>query len=254
MPQLRAAVSPGSATMTGPGVLILHGFTSTTASMEPVAQGLEEAGFDVEMPLLPGHGTRWEDLAATRAEAIIEATDAAHRRLAARCSTVVPVGLSMGGALALRSAAVHHSPAAVVINPGLRLSPGTGMGARLLSRVRPTIGSIAGDIAKPGVTEEAYARTPLRAVGQLSRLFSTCRAQLPRLTERLTPVLLLRSSVDNVVGSASATLLKRTVGEQVQEVILRRSRHVATLDYDAELLQRRITDFLRGHCAPPTSN
>lgn len=238
--------------MTAPGALLLHGFTSTTASMEPVAEGLKEAGFDVEMPLLPGHGSRWEDLAATRAEEIIEAADAAHRRLAARCTTVIPVGLSMGGALALRSAAVHRSPSAVVINPGLRLSPGTAAGARLLARLKPTIGSIAGDIAKPGVTEEAYARTPLRAVAELSRVFSLCRGQLPQLAAQRTQVLLLRSAVDHVVGSASATLLKRALGEQaqggqVQEVILRRSRHVATLDYDAELLLRRITQFLRRH-------
>jgi len=238
--------------MRSAGALVLHGFTSTTASMEPVAQGLKEAGFDVEVPLLPGHGSRWEDLAATRAETIIEAADTAHRRLAARCTTVIPVGLSMGGALALRSAAVHRSPGAVVINPGLRLNPGTATAARLLARFKPTIGSIAGDIAKPGVSEEAYARTPLRAVAELSRVFSLCRGQLRQLAAQQTQVLLLRSAVDHVVGSASATLLKRALGTQaqrgqVQEVILRRSRHVATLDYDADLLLRRTAEFLRRH-------
>src|SRR5699024_11923119 len=114
------------------------------------------------------------------------------------------------------------------------------------------IDSIAGDIAKPGVTEEAYARTPLRAVAQLSRVFSLCRGQLRQLAAQQTQVLLLRSAVDHVVGSASATLLKRALGTQahggqVQEVILRRSRHVATLDYDADLLLRRTTEFLRRH-------
>ena len=233
--------------MTGVGALVLHGFTSTTASMEPVADAVAAAGFDVELPLLPGHGTRWEDLAATDAQAIFEAVDAVHRRLAARCATVIPVGLSMGGALALRSAALQQSPAAVVINPGLRLNPGTGVGARLLSRIKPTIGSIAGDIAKPGVTEEAYALTPLRAVAELSDIFRACRAELPQLVQRGTKVLLLRSAVDNVVGSASATLLKRTLGAQVQEVILRRSRHVATLDYEVDLVQRRVIEVLQQH-------
>lgn len=233
--------------MTGTGALVLHGFTSTTASMAPVAEAITEAGFEVEMPLLPGHGTAWEDLAATSSEAIMHAVDAAHQRLAARCRTVIPVGLSMGAALALRSAARHRSPAVVAINPGLRLAAGTGPTARLLYRLRPSIASIAGDIARPGVTEEAYAVTPLRAVAELNRTFRAARAALPVLAEQGTEVLLLRSAVDNVVGSGSATLIKRALGTQVHEVMLRRSRHVATLDYDAELLTRRTVELLRRH-------
>ena len=66
------------------------------------------------------------------------------------------------------------------------------------------------------------------------------------------PVLLLRSARDNVVGSASAQLLTRSVPKgQIQEVILRRSQHVATLDYDAELLQRRIIRFIGEVSASP---
>ncbi|WP_157983838.1 alpha/beta hydrolase [Nesterenkonia muleiensis] len=234
----------GHAAGTGTGALVLHGFTSTTASMQPVADAVTAAGFEVELPLLPGHGTRWEDLAATPAEQIFETVTAAYESLAERCDTIVPVGLSMGGALALWAAAEHRCPGAVVINPGLRLKAGTGLLARGLHRIRPTIDSIAGDIATPGVTEEAYAVTPVRAVVQLDRVFRHARAVLPRLAQQGTPVLMLRSPIDAVVGSSSATLLKRTV-PQTQEVILRRSRHVATLDYDAELVNRRVVEFIR---------
>lgn len=233
-----------SAAGTSTGALILHGFTSTAASMQPVADAAAEAGFEVELPLLPGHGTRWQDLAMTPAETIFEAVDAAYQRLAQRCDTIVPVGLSMGGALALWAAAEHHCPGGVVINPGLRLAAGTGLLARGLHLVKPTIASIAGDIAKPGVTEDAYPVTPVRAVVQLDRIFRQARAVLPALDHSGTDILLLRSPVDNVVGSESAQLLKREV-PQTHEVILRRSKHVATLDYDADLLNRRVVAFLR---------
>ena len=236
--------------MADTGALILHGFTSTAASMAPLAEAISEAGFEVEVPLLPGHGTTWEELAATRAETILDAVDAAHQHLAQRCRTVIPVGLSMGGALALRSAARHRSPAVVPINPGLRLKPGTGPAARALSLLRPTLASIAGDVAKPGVPEQAYEVTPLRAVAELNRIFRAARASLPTLAEQGTDVLLMRSAVDKVVGSASAALLKDALPNQVQEVILRRSRHVATLDFDADLLQRRTIDFLGRYSRP----
>ncbi|GAA1816719.1 alpha/beta hydrolase [Nesterenkonia flava] len=235
-----------------PGALVLHGFTSTTASMQPVADALADADIDVEMPLLPGHGTHWQDLAATRAETILEAVAAAHDRLAARCATVVPVGLSMGGALALWSAARTPgsggapSPGVVVINPGLRLAPMTGAAAAVLGRFRPTLPAIAGDIAKDGVVEEAYEQTPLRGVVQLDRLFARSRKALPLLRERGTAVMLLRSPRDAVVGSRSAQLLKKRLAPgQVTEVILRRSGHVATLDWDADLLQRRTVGFIQ---------
>lgn len=231
------------------GALILHGFTSTTASMQPVADAVRQAGYEVEMPLLPGHGTRWEELALTRADDLFAEVDAAYGRLASRCQTVVPIGMSMGGALALWAAATWGSAGVAAINPGLRLTPGLGLIARLLATVRPSVASIAGDIANPEVTEEAYERTPVRAVAELNEVFRRTRAVLPYLE---CPVLLLRSARDNVVGSASAQLLTRSVPkDQIQEVILRRSQHVATLDYDAELLQRRIIRFMGEVSASP---
>lgn len=230
------------------GALIIHGFTSTTESMRSVADAVSEAGYEVELPLLPGHGTQWQDLAATPAEAILDAVSDAYDRLAQRTDAIIPVGLSMGGALALWVGAQKRAPGVVVINPGLRLQPGTGTAARFASRLKPTIASIAGDIAKPGVTEEAYEVTPLRAVWQLDRLFGRARAALPQLSATDTPVMLLRSPIDNVVGSSSSELLKRAV-PQTQEVILRRSRHVAPLDHDAELVGRRTVQFIASTAA-----
>lgn len=225
------------------GALILHGFTSTTAAVAPVEQAVAAAGFETQTPLLPGHGTSWQDLAQTSAQQIKTAVAEAAMRLAARCDTVVPVGFSMGGALALWWAGQSQAPAAVLINPGLRLGLKERFAGRFLGGLIPTVPAVAGDIAAPGVEEEAYERTPVKAVGQLDKIFASARAELPQLTAR---VLLLRSERDAVVGQASWQLLKRELpAEQVQEVILRRSQHVATLDYDAELLQRRTVQFLQ---------
>ena len=43
------------------GVLLVHGFTGTPMSMRPWGEHLAAAGFAVRCPLLPGHGTRWQD-------------------------------------------------------------------------------------------------------------------------------------------------------------------------------------------------
>lgn len=231
--------------MSGFGVSVFHGFTSTPASMRPLADALQGAGFTVDLPLLPGHGTSWEELASTPRAEIMRAALASYDRLAARCSRVATVGLSMGGSLALHVAAHRQVEAVSVINPGLRLAPLTGPKAWLLGRVRPSVASIAGDIAKPDVVEEAYAQTPLRAVVQLDRIFAQVRRELPELERRQTPVLLFRSSVDNVLPPSSADTLAKTLSaDQLAVVELTRSQHVATLDHDAETIHEQLIEFL----------
>ena len=43
------------------GILLVHGFTGSPASMRPWAEYLNQHGYTVTVPLLPGHGTRPED-------------------------------------------------------------------------------------------------------------------------------------------------------------------------------------------------
>ena len=47
------------------GALVLHGFTGQPLSVKPWGQHLAGAGLSVEVPRLPGHGTRWQDLNLT---------------------------------------------------------------------------------------------------------------------------------------------------------------------------------------------
>src|SRR5580658_3509266 len=87
---------PYSATGDTRGGLVLHGFTGNPQSMRGLALALADAGFTVEMPLLPGHGTDIEDMLPTRWSDWSAAAEAAYLDLAARCDGVVAVGLSMG--------------------------------------------------------------------------------------------------------------------------------------------------------------
>jgi carboxylesterase len=47
------------------GALVLHGFTGNPNSMRGVAEALAGAGFAVELPRLPGHGTDLDDMLDT---------------------------------------------------------------------------------------------------------------------------------------------------------------------------------------------
>jgi carboxylesterase len=68
------------------------------------------------------------------------------------------------------------------------------------------------------------------------------RADLPSIT---MPVLLLLSAVDHVVEPENSRVLLAEIGSRdVTEVVLQRSFHVATLDYDAPAIFARSSEFI----------
>ena len=107
------------------GVLVLHGFTGNPGSMRGVAEALAAAGFTVELPLLPGHGTTVEAMIPTGWSDWLGHAEAAYQDLVDRCERVVVVGLSMGGALTATLGTQHPEIAGLVcINAVVSVPPG----------------------------------------------------------------------------------------------------------------------------------
>ncbi len=248
-----AGAEPYSASGDHRGALVLHGFTGNPQSMRGLAVALTEAGFTVEMPLLPGHGTAVEDMLDTRWKDWSHAAERAYADLAARTDSVAVVGLSMGGSLSVWLAEHHPEIAALsVVNP-LLIAPDADTNAFIEAmieagdEVAPGIGS---DIALEGVVETAYPGMPLRAALSLFEGVAEVEALLERV---VCPVLLFTSTQDHVVDpESSARLMERATGP-VEQVVLKRSYHVATLDYDKDEIETRTVDFLSGVLAIPSA-
>lgn len=218
------------------GVLVCHGFTGSPQSVRPWAEHLARQGLTVSLPLLPGHGTRWQELAITSREDWYAELDRELRGLAERCRQVFVCGLSMGGALALRLAARHGAriSGVALVNPAHKMHDRAAPALPLLRHLVPSAKGIVSDIAKPGTPESGYDRVPLNGAYQLRRLLQEVDAELPRVTQ---PLLLMHSAQDHVVPPVdSARILSRVSSRDVTELVLERSYHVATLDHDAEIV------------------
>jgi carboxylesterase len=233
------------------GVLLCHGFTGTPQSMAPWGARLAEIGWSTRCPLLPGHGTRWQDMNRTDWPAWYSAVDTTFAELAQRCATVFVFGLSMGGTLALRLAE-RRGPAVaglVLVNPSVTTERRDAPLLPVLSRIVPSMPGISSDIKKPGVTELAYGRLPLRAAASLSKLWQEVRRDLGDIDQ---PLLLFRSAVDHVVEPVNATIVLGGVSStDTREVVLPDSYHVATLDNDASTIFEGSVDFVRRVVAAP---
>jgi len=228
------------------GVLLCHGFTGSPHAMRPWAQHLEAEGFRVQVPRLPGHGTSWQELNRTRWTDWYAAVDRAFAGLAADCDHVFVGGLSMGGALALRLAEQHGSRVAglALVNPCIHIADPRMRLSWLLQAI-PSLPSIANDIARPGQDEAAYDRNPLRALHSGAGLWAAVRADLSRVDQ---PLVVYKSRVDHVVDPSSLELIRAGIQSPICEVVLlERSYHVATLDYDADVIFRGSADFFRRH-------
>jgi carboxylesterase len=244
---------PYSAVGDGRGALVLHGFTGNPQSMRGLAFALADAGFTVEMPLLPGHGTDISDMVETRWEDWSAAAETAYTELAARSDAVVVVGLSMGGTLAVWLAERHPEIAGLaVVNP--LLSPPDEATVSFIEamieggdEVAPGIGS---DIAMEGAVESAYPGLPLRAVLSLFAAATDVDAELESVT---CPVLVFTSLQDHVVDPRSSELLVARAKGPVEQVVLERSFHVATLDYDKDEIEVRTVEFVTGLLPAPRS-
>ena len=225
------------------GALVVHGFTGSPHSVRRLAAALADTGLAVEAPLLPGHGTRIEDLMATGWEDWYAAVERAWVSLADRCQRALVVGLSMGGSLALALAAARPDVAgAVVVNPFVD-PPAESFRdilRGLLASGNDVLPAIASDIADPEATEVGYPGTP---VAPLLSLSEALERQLPRLADVTCPVLIMTSLQDNVVPPVSSDVLADRLAGPVERVVLENSLHVATLDHDREEVERLTVAF-----------
>ena len=232
------------------GALVLHGFTGCPQSMRGLAEAFAAAGFAVELPRLPGHGTTVDDMITTSWADWSATAEAAYADLAARCDRVVVAGLSMGGTLTAWLAARHPEIAGIVcVNPAIEpvADSFVEMMQATLDQGIDRIPAVGNDVADPDQQELAYDATP---VAPLLSMVEAQRELFDRLGDITCPVLILNSPQDHVVPPVSSDLLAERVAGPVERVTLERSYHVATIDFDRELIFQQAVEFGRKVTSP----
>lgn len=219
------------------GALCIHGFTGNPSSMRGVAEAFAAAGHHVELPRLPGHGTAVSDMLPTRWSDWTAEVEAAYAQLSARVDKVVVAGLSMGGSLTLWTAIRHPEVSGIVcINPAAQPQAAemVEMVEGLVAEGTEVFPGIGSDIADPEAKETAYPETPLQPL--LSLVKDGITPMLAEYGRCTVPMLLITSRNDHVVDPAQSDQLASQWGGPVERILLDRSFHVATQDYDKALI------------------
>jgi carboxylesterase len=226
------------------GVLLVHGFTGSPASMRPWGEFLHSKGYTVRVPLLPGHGTVPEDLNKVKWQEWPTKVEYELNQLRKSCDVIFLIGLSMGGGTILNIAASHNDSITglVLVNPMIHLKGVPVELAFFLSRFQKMRSSVGDDIKRPGITEWGYDALPTRGIHQLLKMLRVTRRNLKNVT---VPVQLFHSVEDHTLPVTNTEIILSQIGSSNKTRIeLVNSYHVATMDYDQELIFQNSLTFI----------
>jgi carboxylesterase len=226
--------------------LCLHGLTGTPYEVRPIAEELVARGIRARGIWMAGHNGTVQDLAATSQEEWVGLAKQELDRLRADHAKVFLVGVSMGGLVSLRLAETEPVDGLVVVGTPLVLAPPVPQLLpllRLFQSERPKQGA---GIEEPEarLRHPRFPAMPLASVSQLIQLQARVLAELRRVE---APILVAHGRLDQTARPRDA---KRIIAEVAtpevdrELLLLQRSGHVATVDYDGRMLARAAGDFL----------
>jgi carboxylesterase len=214
---------------------------------------LNEAGFTVSVPLLPGHGTHPRDFSSVTADDLICAVSLEYAQLRKSFERVILIGHSMGAALAMILATQEKPSALALLAPYLKIKHQwyyiipTELYHRILAPFVPYVyrlpffRQVFKEDALSGVVDYNFIST--RGV---SALFELNRRALQAAGNVRGPLLVIHSRKDEATDyRAAEEFCKQCREKDLRFVTLEHSNHRILLDYDAEQAAREVLEFVQ---------
>jgi carboxylesterase len=230
------------------GVLLLHGLSSYPGVMDSLILALNELGYWVSAPRLPGHGTDGEDYVSVCAEDWLRHTSDSLLDLAGRCSIVHIVGISLGGVLALLLAAKYDIKSIVLLAPVVINTNRMILLAPLLRRfVRQLPGRFdpeGQDTKNPDIKYLAEEYWKWQWPGPAAELLKLQR-RAKRAAKKVTAcTMLIVSTADTTVPMGVKFLIEKLLGPHLSKtVVLEKSKHTLLTDCEKEKVEAEVVSW-----------
>lgn len=252
--------------MDKPPVLLFHGLTGAPAELQAISRALRRDGYNVETPMLPGHGVDEKTLLKTGWKDWLGAAEAELVRLSDQFGGPVFVGgLSMGAVLALALAQRHPERvrglailAATLKYDGFNTPPYPiwllELGAKTpfirLYRFmeRPPYG-VKDERMRAKIEEMMFsgsstdAGLPFMPGKSLAENLKLVAMVERRLEDVFAPALIVHSVEDDVTDVRNAKRLAASVSGPVTTLFLEDSYHLVTVDRERVKVAQAVIDF-----------
>lgn len=229
--------------------LALHGYCGTPEEMRLVVELAAELGFAAGAPVLAGHGSHARDLAHLSYADWLDGVRPALMAAAER-GPVLVFGLSLGSLLAVELALAFPERilGLVLLSNAFFLSPFPAWPLRCVDKLGlPDFGvpKAYSDIGDPEArrTHLTYSAQPVRPAISLVRAADRLFERLPELR---SPTLIVHGAKDRLCPVSNAWRVAERMGTpDVRVVVLPRSHHIVTRDFDREQLRSELRQFVR---------
>ncbi len=249
------------------GMLLIHGWLGLPGDLRPLADYLAQCGYTVSGPLLARHGARPDGLHDVRWEDWAASVEAAHREITTHCTSIVLLGYSLGGLLALHLASQRHVAGVITLAAALAPARAWLLRALVLGRyfmpwlypmrganfadpqLRAELVSKLGHVDFDDPTVVAQLRTGIRistrSIYEVVRLAQRVRRLLPLVT---SPALIMQGRLDTTVQPISAQHIYNLIGTTDKELAwFERSGHLLPNDLEHEQVSASIASWLDRH-------
>lgn len=220
------------------GLLLIHGFTATTAEVRLIGELLQKDGFSIAAPLLPGHGTHPDDLNRATWQMWLEEVKKSYEKLVRECEKTYIIGESMGALLALELAAQHPEIEGLIL-----FAPAIKVNNLWLSRFLAPFKAYLNKSAKEdGLDWKGYNVYPLKASVELLKLQNHTRKQLKKINQ---PTLIVTGDLDNTITGNAPDLILDGIRSRIKHHIrMSESAHCVLLDKELDQVHRIVLDFV----------
>ena len=221
------------------GILLIHGFTATTAEVRLIAEKLHEDGYTCAAPLLPGHGTHPDDLNRATWGMWLEKVKEFYERLSRECEQIFVIGQSMGAILALELAAQHPEIKGLML-----FSPAIKVKGLWLSRILQFfIDQLEKSSEDDGLPWKGYNVYPLKAAAEMHKLQRHVKDRLDKIGQ---PTLIFTGEYDNHFSHEVANIIINGIKSDTKDhIIMKESPHVILLANELGKAYEHVVNFIK---------
>jgi carboxylesterase len=230
------------------GILFVHGFTASPAETRPMAEYLAlHTDWRCKGILLPGHGTRVEDMQQAGGKAWLAAAEKGYDELARDCRHVFLAGVSLGATICCHVGLQRRKDAKlrglILVAPAFGISLNKAVAVRLLSPFIRHRGK--GRRASDYFLDHrlySYVQNPLNRATEVLNLGGDAFRRLAEL--KGLPVLLFAGDLESTVSLEKIHAAAR-LHPWIRLVRLPRSRHILTVEPDREMMFGATVKFVK---------
>lgn len=224
-------------------VLLLHGFTGSSADVRMLGRYLEKHGYTSLAPHYKGHGVSPEQLIVTNPEDWWQDVINGYNKLKqAGYEEIAVAGLSLGGVFSLKLALNQPVKGVITMCSPMTMRTTDIMFEGVVEYAKQYKKQEGKSEQEMELEIEAIKQQGMASLPQLQQLIHDVRQSIDLL---YAPILIVQSRHDNVINPDSANIIYNSV-ESIQKNLrwFEESGHVITLDKERDQLHEEVLMFL----------